>query len=223
MANRPIAVARTSSTKICSFARSRKRATSAVSNARVSVRASAVRAASPRARVAAARFAPASFRRAAAVPAAASNASSAGADRVPFRAQCRGRRFERFRIERERIGGAGRDAPRFAGGAAQPRAPGRRDERCVERAAELAEAALRDQRVVVGEQAFGIFARREREDRRSRRVLRGLREDALRRGLPGLTARRTDRHAPQIDLGLDDEDRLDVAPDDPRETMHRLR
>src|SRR5665213_3543641 len=125
--------------------------------------------------------------------------------------------LERVRVERQRVGGAGRDATRFAGGAAQPRAAGRRDQRCVERSAELAEAALRNQRVVVREQSLGVFARGEGKDGRPRRVLRRLLEDALRGGLPRLTVRGRIRHAPEIDLRLNDEHRLDVTADDPQE------
>ena len=43
------------------------------------------------------------------------------------------------------------DPARFSGGPAQARAPGRRDERGVECAQELAEAALRGERRVVGQ------------------------------------------------------------------------
>ena len=130
-----------------------------------------------------------------------------GGERFRFRCQ-------RRRIERERVGGAHGDAACVGGGAAQARASGRGDERCVERGEELREAALLDQRGVAGERALGEFARRDRKDRRIGRVDRRLRDDSRRRGLPGFARAVAVGHAPQIDLRLDDEHALDVAPDD---------
>ncbi len=214
-AKRPSAVASTSSTRMCSLARSRKRATSAVSKARISVRASAARVASPRSRVVAASAAPASPRRRCAAAASAPNASSAGATasrRAPSSAG-----GVSSAAASKASASAARVATRRASAAAR-----RRRERPVVATSEAssapkncAEAALRQQRLVAAQQAFGVLAGGEREDRRAGRVQRGLRDDALRGGLPGFALALV--HAPQVDLGLHDEDRLDVPAHDAEE------
>ena len=226
-AKRPTAVASTSSTRMCSLARSRSRATSAVSNARVSVRASAARIASPRAPISAARLVPAASRRACAAAAAASNASSAGATAV------RRTWSTSAGVSSASASNASASAARVATRRASAAARRSRERPVV--ATSDASSAPRNSRKRLWaisasscvEQTFGVLARGERIHGRAGRVLRRLRDDALRRDLPRLTLERArgrvviefslrcaGRRTPQVDLRLHDEDRLDVAPHD---------
>ena len=128
------------------------------------------------------------------------------------------RRFVKFECRgfaRERVAGSGRETPGFGRGAAQARPAGGRDQRGVERGQKLEKAALRDEFRVARDLALGILACRKWKHRNVRRVHGGLSDDAGRGALPGLAV--AVAHAPQIDLRLDDEDALDVAPDDAQE------
>ena len=87
------------------------------------------------------------------------------------------------------------------------------DERSVERGEELLEAAGFDERRIRVERTFGVRARGQRVDVRTRRVYRRQARDPVVGVLPsrapvGLSLLQ------EIDLGLHDEDRVDVPSDD---------